>query len=392
MSVHLDLRGAAPAAPAATSPVRPGRASTEAHPVAAAFALGPSEDPMPSEPTPPSAQTAERAPDGLASATPVALLDPSLLQALGELVRPARPAGAAGVDSGADGVGAVDETAALIGPGGLPGLLISPWQPAPTEPTGTGPSGAPASAQTGRALQEVIRSDQEPVPAAMPAIQAPSRSAAPLLARAEGAGMAFAVAEGAQAGGSPLLATSPLASSEASAWLGLQRWSGELMAAAPAPAAQAAHLALPADSRAWQQPLLQALGDRLQLQIASRSEQARLHLAPPQLGRIEIDIRQQGGALQVQLSASHDEVRQQLRQISEPLRHELVQRHSGEVSVQVSAGAETRSREGSGRETPGQSAQGQAQREAQRQPGRALSEDEGGSASASFHQAFAGLI
>ena len=52
-----------------------------------------------------------------------------------------------------------------------------------------------------------------------------------------------------------------------------------------------------------------------------------------------IDIRQQGGALQVQLSATHDEVRQQLRQIAEPLRHDLVQRHTGDVSVQVASGA-----------------------------------------------------
>jgi flagellar hook-length control protein FliK len=125
----------------------------------------------------------------------------------------------------------------------------------------------------------------------------------------------------------------------------------------------------------WQQPLLQALGDRLQVQIAARSDQAVLHLAPPQLGRVEIAIRQQGGALQVQMSATHEEVTNQLRQISEPLRHELVQRHAGEVSVQVSAGsaagAEGRGREGG---QGGQSAQSQAEAREQaraRQPARA---------------------
>jgi flagellar hook-length control protein FliK len=139
-------------------------------------------------------------------------------------------------------------------------------------------------------------------------------------------------------------------------------------------------LTLPASREAWQQPLMQALGDRLQLQIAQRADSARLHLEPPQLGRIEIDIRQQGGALQVQLSASNDDVRQQLRQIAEPLRHELVQRHSGDVSVQVASGAQAA---GDGRGRDGAAAGGQPQsngqqRDAQRQPGRALQDDDHG--------------
>lgn len=170
----------------------------------------------------------------------------------------------------------------------------------------------------------------------------------------------------------------------------LQRFGASLDAgstAAALPDAGDARLSLPGDGRAWQQPLLQALGDRLQVQIASRSEQARLHLEPPQLGRIEIEIRQQGGALQVQLSATNDEVRQQLRQISEPLRHDLVQRHSGEVSVQVgqaAAGGDARGREAFAQ---GGQAQGGSAREEQRQPGRAWEDEEG---AASFHEALGG--
>jgi flagellar hook-length control protein FliK len=120
----------------------------------------------------------------------------------------------------------------------------------------------------------------------------------------------------------------------------------------------------------WQQPLLQALGDRLQVQIAARSDQAVLHLAPPQLGRVEIAIRQQGGAVQVQMSATHEEVTNQLRQISEPLRHELVQRHAGEVSVQVSAGGSAGA-EGRGREGGQGGAGAQSQAEAREQQSRA---------------------
>jgi flagellar hook-length control protein FliK len=180
-----------------------------------------------------------------------------------------------------------------------------------------------------------------------------------------------------------------VAAGDDGAWQGLQRWSADLMAAmapassTPTPgtstgttAPSASTLSLPGSRDAWQQPLMQALGDRLQVQIAQRSDSARLHLEPPQLGRIEIDIRQQGGALQVQLTASNDEVRQQLRQIAEPLRHELVQRHAGEVSVQVATGAQAAG-DGRGRDgASGQSHAGGQPREGQRQPGRGLGDED----------------
>ncbi len=192
-------------------------------------------------------------------------------------------------------------------------------------------------------------------------------------------------------------------STDTSAWAGLQRWSAAMMdasSAALSPASASARsvsdhtLTLPDQRQDWRSSLMQALGDRLQLQAVQRSEQARLHLMPPQLGRIEIDIRQQGGALQVQLSATHDEVRQQLRQIAEPLRQDLVQRHTGDVSVQVASGAQAagdgRGRDGAAGGQAGQGQTGQGQpRDAQRQPGRALTDDARGAAGA-FGDALAG--
>ncbi|MBV8503221.1 MAG: flagellar hook-length control protein FliK [Paucibacter sp.] len=138
----------------------------------------------------------------------------------------------------------------------------------------------------------------------------------------------------------------------------------------------------------WQQPLMQALGDKLQVQIAARgTDQTVLHLAPPQLGRVEIAIRQQGGVLQVQMSATHQEVTNQLRQISEPLRHELVQRHAGDVSVQVSTGSASGA-EGRGRETAsGQSSGGGREQADRRAPARAR--DESDEAPAGFAQRMA---
>lgn len=166
------------------------------------------------------------------------------------------------------------------------------------------------------------------------------------------------------------------------------------LAAASADLPAAAPLELKGEPRQWQQPLLQALGDRLQLQIAARSEQATIKLSPPMLGQVEIAIRQQGGELQVRLAASHGEVARQLQAGSEGLRQELVQRHSGEVSVQVTASSrdvDTRGGQAGQNGQAGQSGQsgqngreglgggqsgGQSSSEQQRRPGRALSEAE----------------
>lgn len=140
--------------------------------------------------------------------------------------------------------------------------------------------------------------------------------------------------------------------------------------------AAVAHTVLPlpdTQPRQWQQPLMQALGDRLQLQIAARSEQAVIRLDPPLLGRVEIAIQHQAGDLQVRLSASHPEVTRQLQHISDGLRQELAQRQTGEVTVQVSQRA--LSDQGGQTDQPqGQRRQAEAEGEA-RKPGRALSED-----------------
>lgn len=176
-----------------------------------------------------------------------------------------------------------------------------------------------------------------------------------------------------------------------------------LVDAAPGTDIAAPSLPLKGEPRQWQQPLLQALGDRLQLQIATRSgggsEEAQIRLDPPQLGRVEIAIRQQGGELQVRIAASHGEVLQQIQQVSEQLRQDLVQRHSGEVSVQVqqSSGTSAALRDESGRgardgQAQQQQGQQQAQDQQQRRPGRALAEEQQAAETAAagrFGRAFA---
>lgn len=125
-------------------------------------------------------------------------------------------------------------------------------------------------------------------------------------------------------------------------------------------------LKLPAGTpEQWRRPLMEALGDRIQVEVGKHSEQAVIRLDPPMLGSVEIAIRHQAGVLQVQLSASHDEVVRQLQHIGDSLRQDLSRNQYTDVSVQVFAG----SRDGDGRQRP------DAQPE-ERQPGRALAEAE----------------
>lgn len=114
----------------------------------------------------------------------------------------------------------------------------------------------------------------------------------------------------------------------------------------------------------WRQPLREALGERLQLQIHHGSEQALIRLDPPMLGRIEILVRHESGQVHVQLSATNAEVARQLQHIGDSLRQDLVQRQHGEVTVTVN----DHSRDAAGRE---RQRQPQPQPQAQN-PGRAL--------------------
>jgi flagellar hook-length control protein FliK len=132
----------------------------------------------------------------------------------------------------------------------------------------------------------------------------------------------------------------------------------------PAPVADAP-LKLPNGEPAqWRQPLQQALGERLQLNTTRSADTAVIRLAPPQMGQVDIAIRHEAGALKVSLSATHPEVLRQLQSVGEGLRHDLSQRHAGEVSVQVSeasgarfaqADADAR-RQRQGQDTPGDNA------------------------------------
>ena len=223
----------------------------------------------------------------------------------------------------------------------------------PAEPTEAMLSAAMATVQwtvgVERALQLALRSS----PGAPPAPAAPTApvglfntAPAPVSSMAAASTLADAAGSGAlnpmpgAPGGQSTVAAAPDAGARAQRFELPPVQAGPTAATAPA-AGQAFVLEgdsvrLPAgEPDLWQRPLAQALGDRLQVQASQGIEQARIRLEPPALGRIEIVLRQEGNQLQVQLSASHNDVVRQLQAMGEGLRQELTQKQGAQVTVQV---------------------------------------------------------
>lgn len=92
---------------------------------------------------------------------------------------------------------------------------------------------------------------------------------------------------------------------------------------------------------ARQQKLIDALGERLSVQMAQGMRQAVIRLDPGSNGSIRIELRQNVNGMAVHLSATHPEVVLQLQAIGESLRQDLGARHGGDVTVQVSAGRQS---------------------------------------------------
>jgi flagellar hook-length control protein FliK len=149
------------------------------------------------------------------------------------------------------------------------------------------------------------------------------------------------------------------------------------------PAVQGAgeNIKLAGPAQQWQQPLREALGERIQVQLGSNTEHALIRLDPPMLGRIEILISHSAGALQVTLSASHGEVLRQLHTISESMQHDLAQRQFSEVAVNVTPAPRSAAASPFG-EPQGRGRQGGREQQPEADPGRAL--HEAGQSTATF--------
>ncbi|WP_053075885.1 flagellar hook-length control protein FliK [Pluralibacter gergoviae] len=83
--------------------------------------------------------------------------------------------------------------------------------------------------------------------------------------------------------------------------------------------------------------LKRVLGERLQVQLKNQVQHATIRLDPPEMGKIDIALKLEGGRVQVQISASHAEVYRALLLTSGDLRQSLSEQHFSAVSVQVSS-------------------------------------------------------
>ncbi|WP_240517059.1 flagellar hook-length control protein FliK [Shewanella algae] len=96
--------------------------------------------------------------------------------------------------------------------------------------------------------------------------------------------------------------------------------------------------------------LLLPLRDQLRFQIDQRIQAAELQLTPPELGRIELNIRLDGDRLHIQMHAVNNHVRDALLSGLERLRSELAMEHKGNISLDVATDSDRRQPEQDARE------------------------------------------
>lgn len=129
----------------------------------------------------------------------------------------------------------------------------------------------------------------------------------------------------------------------------------------------------------WGPQLMSALGERINVHAQLGVERAIIRLDPQSMGTLQIDIRREGGALQIQFIASHEDVARQLLDVSHDLRQQLEGRQHGDVSVLVRHG------HGLGQGGGAASEDDADTPESKKPPGTALAEADVGYADARFH-------
>lgn len=245
----------------------------------------------------------------------------------------------AGNDAAADGDAEPQEQSQQLAEE-LPALtaMMMPAMPmhipmAPVNVMPAAPRTAAAPAPAIAAAASALPVDAAPAAPAMPLPAMPVSATAPAFAAPAQAAQAAPATAAAPAAPS-IAADAPVAADAAAPVT-----ANGIAPSQPAPAASTELKLVAATPAAWQQPLREALGDRLQLQLSRNIDQAVIRLDPPNLGRIEIAIRHMGGSLEVNISATHSEVVRQLHTISDTMRTDLAQRQFSEVAVNVTTAA-----------------------------------------------------
>ena len=86
------------------------------------------------------------------------------------------------------------------------------------------------------------------------------------------------------------------------------------------------------------QEILTPLREHLRFQVDQHIKRAELRLDPPELGKIELNIRLEGDRLQVQMHAVNPAIRDALLNGLERLRVDLAMDHGGQIDVDIGQG------------------------------------------------------
>jgi len=96
-----------------------------------------------------------------------------------------------------------------------------------------------------------------------------------------------------------------------------------------------APLIVESGSSGWGQQLVSSLGERVHLQASQQIQQATIRLDPPELGRLEVTVRQEHDRLSVQISTSNSALRDALQETREQLRQILIPQYGAGVEVEI---------------------------------------------------------
>ncbi len=102
-------------------------------------------------------------------------------------------------------------------------------------------------------------------------------------------------------------------------------------------------LSLQGEPDEWAGQLVSSLGERVRLQADNRQSLAYIRLDPPELGRLEIALRQEGDRLSIQIHTSNQSLREALQETREQLRQVLIPDFGAGVAVDIHFGQEGQS-------------------------------------------------
>ncbi|MCL1140445.1 flagellar hook-length control protein FliK [Shewanella pneumatophori] len=91
--------------------------------------------------------------------------------------------------------------------------------------------------------------------------------------------------------------------------------------------------------------MLSPLREQIRFQIDQQIKQAEIRLDPPELGKIELNVRLEGDRLHIQMHAANSVVRDALLAGLERLRGELANDHGGQIDVDIGQGESSKERQ-----------------------------------------------